>query len=47
LHSPQPRWPEAVEHALKSALQRLCASLPAAIGRPIYRLLRAAKDWSH
>ena len=39
------RLPEAVEHLVKSGLQHFCASLPAAIGCPIYRVIRAAKDW--
>lgn len=35
------------EHRVKSALQRLCATLPAPIGCPTYRAVRAAKDWAH
>ena len=36
----------AAEHAVKFGLQHLCASLPAPIGCPTYRVVRAAKDWA-
>jgi len=38
--------PKPVEHAVKFGLQHFCAKLPAAIGCPTYRVLRAAKDWA-
>jgi glycosyltransferase involved in cell wall biosynthesis len=40
------RFLDAAEHGLKSGIQHLCASLPVTIGCPIYRTLRAAKDWA-
>ncbi|MGH8164122.1 MAG: glycosyltransferase family 2 protein [Rhodanobacteraceae bacterium] len=45
--SPLKRWAAATEHAVKSGLQHFCASLPAPIGCPAYRVVRAAKDWTH
>ncbi len=40
------RLAEETEHAVKSGLQHLCASLPGPIGSPTYRVVRAAKDWA-
>ena len=40
------RWAEETEHVMKSGFQHLCASLPGAIGRPAYRAVRAAKEWT-
>ncbi len=39
-------WTDFAEHAVKFGLQHFCASLPTAIGRPTYRVVRAAKDWA-
>lgn len=40
------RLTNTTEHAVKAAMQYLCASLPPAIGAPTYRAVRAAKAWT-